>query len=114
MTSAEDQSQHLPVAILHAIVHNYSVRMTIHFRDEVIGPNRRPGREGITYEMCLRIVREGRYSDEQLGEKVFWGYVEELPGNTKWLKVVTDLAEEVLITAHKDRDFQRKRQRGEE
>lgn len=88
--------------------------MTDHFRDEVIGPNRRPGREGITYEMCVRIVGEDRYSNEQGGEIVFWGYANELPGNTKWLKVVTDLHREVLVTAHKDRDFQRERVRGEE
>lgn len=92
------------------------MRTPDHFRDEVIGPNRRPGREGITYEMCVRIVREDRYSGEQGGEMVFWGYTEELPGNTKWLKVVTDLQREVLVTAHKDRDFQRERERerGEE
>lgn len=85
--------------------------MTDHFKNEVIGPNRRPGREGITYEMCLRIVREDRYSDEQGSERVFWGYARELPGRTRWLKVVTDSLVEVLITAHKDRDFQRKIER---
>lgn len=90
------------------------MRMTDHFLEEVIGPNRRPGREGITYEMCVRIVREARYSHEQGGEMVFWGYAEELPDNTKWLKMVTDLPREVLVTAHKDRNFQRERLRGEE
>ncbi len=73
------------------------MRITDHFRDEVIGPNRKPGREGITYEMCVRIVREDRYSDEQGEERVFWGYGEELRGNTRWLKVVTDSQAEVLI-----------------
>lgn len=88
------------------------MRMTDHFRDEVVGPYRRSGREGITYEMCARIVNEDRYSDEQGEERVFWGYAEELPGNTKWLKVVTDSQAEVLITAHKDRSFQRRYNRG--
>lgn len=93
---------------------NRGVRMTEHFRDEVVRPNRRPSREGITYEMCVRIVEEDRYSNEQGSEKVFWGHAEELPGSTKWLKVVTDLPAEVLITAHKCRDFQRERERGKE
>ena len=89
------------------------MRTTDHFRDEVIGPNRRPSREGITYETCVRIVAQRRYEAIEGEERVFWGYDPELPGKTKWLRVVTDAAEEVLVTAYKDRGFARKVEREE-
>ena len=87
--------------------------MSDHFRDEVVGPNRLPGREGITFERCVRIVREQRHHEESGAERVFWGYAEELPGKTKWLKVVTDAEEQTLVTAYKDRRFARRVGRGE-
>ncbi|MBA3472405.1 MAG: hypothetical protein H0T57_04110 [Rubrobacter sp.] len=34
--------------------------MTDHFRDDVIGPDRWPDREGISYERYVRIVQEAR------------------------------------------------------
>lgn len=89
------------------------MRTTDHFRDEVIGPNKKPGRQGITYETCVRVVAERRYEETEGEERVFWGHVPELPGKTKWLKVVTDSTEETLITAYKDRSFARKVERDE-
>lgn len=74
----------------------------------MVGENRRSDRSGITYELCVRIVEQRRYEDTDAEERVFWGYVPELPGSTKWLKVVTDSRAEVLVTAHKDRGFQRR------
>ncbi len=58
-------------------------------------------------------MRERRHEAEAATEHVFWGLAPELPGRTKWLKVVTDSAEEVLVTAHKDRKFARKVARGD-
>jgi hypothetical protein len=90
------------------------MRTTDHFDNDVIGPNRLPGREGITYERCVQIVQE-RIHEAQEGSEhdVFWGLAPELPGETRWLKVVTNAAEEVLVTAHKDRRFGRRVERGE-
>lgn len=85
--------------------------MSRHFLEEVVGENRRPDRTGITYERCVRIVKRGQYEDTDGEERVFWGYVPELEGKTKWLKVVTDSRAEVLVTAHKDRVFQRRREK---
>lgn len=82
--------------------------MSRHFAEEVVGENRRPDRSGITYELCVRIVEQRRYEEAQAEERVFRGYVPELPGRTKWLKVVTDSRAEALVTAHKDRGFQRR------
>ena len=89
------------------------MRVTDHFRQEVVGPDRLAGREGITCERCIEIVRDPRYRRREGEERVFWGYAPELPGRTKWLKVVTDARLEVLITAHKDRKFARMVERGE-
>jgi hypothetical protein len=89
------------------------MRTTDHFDNDVVGPNRLPGREGITYERCVQIVQARHHVAQEGSERVFWGLVPELPGETKWLKVVTDAAEEVLITAHKDRRFARRVERGE-
>lgn len=72
-----------------------------------MGPNRLPGREGITHGRCEEIVRNPRRSRREGAERVFWGHAPELPGRTKWLKVVTDADAEVLVTAHKDRRFAR-------
>jgi hypothetical protein len=89
------------------------VRVTDHFREEVVGPSRLPGREGITYDRCVEIVRS-LYRERQEGdERVFWGHAPEVPGRTKWLKVMTDAGVEVLVTAHKDRRFARMVERGE-
>ena len=82
--------------------------MSRHFAEEVVGENRRPDRSGITYESCVRIVEQRRYEAVEGDERVFWGCIPELAGKTKWLKVVTDLRTEVLVTAHKDRSFQRR------
>jgi hypothetical protein len=84
------------------------MRVSDHFRDDVIGPERHPSREGITYERCVRIVSERRYTEASGDELIVWGYAPELPGHTKWLKVVTDAEASVLITAHKDRRFARR------
>ncbi|CAN5787374.1 hypothetical protein BH23ACT11_BH23ACT11_10240 [soil metagenome] len=89
------------------------MRMTDHFREEVVGPGRLPGREGITFERCVEIVGNPRKERREGGERVFWGHAPELPGRTKWLKVVTDDRVEVLITAHKDRKFARMVESGE-
>lgn len=89
------------------------MRQTDHFRQEVVGPRRLAGREGITYERCVRIVGDPRYQRLEGEERVFWGYAPELPGTTKWLKVVTDTEVEVLITAHKDRRFAGMIERGQ-
>jgi len=89
------------------------MRVTDHFREEVVGPGRLPGREGITYERCVEVVRNPRCRRWEGEEQIFWGYAAELPGRTKWLKVVTDAGVEVLITAHKDRRFARMVERGE-
>lgn len=89
------------------------MRMTDHFRDEVVGPRRRPTREGITYERCVQIVQHPRHSERQGDERVFWGHAPELPGATKWLKVVTDLEAQVLVTAYKDKGFAARERRGE-
>lgn len=78
-----------------------------------MGPGRLPGREGITFERCVEIVRSPRRERREGDERVFWGHAPELPGRTKWLKVVTDAGVEVLITAHKDRRFARMVERGE-
>lgn len=85
------------------------MKMTRHFREDVVGPARHEKCEGITYERCVRIVRDRRYVEESGDERLFRGYAPELPGRTKWLRVVTDEAEEVLITAYKDRAFARRR-----
>lgn len=87
--------------------------MTDHFRKEVVGPGRLPGREGITFERCVEIVANPRSQWWEGEERVFWGHAPELPGRTKWLKVVTDARVEVLITAHKDRKFVRLVESGE-
>lgn len=87
--------------------------MTDHFREEVVGPSRLSGRGGITYERCVEIVGDPRHERREGAERVFWGYAPELPGRTKWLKVVTDAEVGVLITAHKDRRFARMVERGE-
>lgn len=71
----------------------------------MIGRNWLAGREGITYEMCVEIVRGPRHEDREGDERVFWGSAPELPGKTKWLKVVIDAGAEVLVTAYKDRRF---------
>lgn len=63
---------------------------------------------GITYDRCVCIVQQRLYEDTDGEERVFWGYAPELEGKTKWLKVVTDSRAGVLITAHKDRGFQRR------
>lgn len=78
-----------------------------------MGPDRLPGREGITFERCVEIVGNSRKERREGEERVFWGYAPELPGRTKWLKVVTDARAEVLITAHKDRKFARMVESGE-
>lgn len=88
------------------------MKVTDHFRRDVVGEGRDPKYEGITYEACVRIVRKARYTEEQGEERLFWGYVQEMPGRTKWLKVVTDARAESLITAYKDRRFARKMARG--
>jgi hypothetical protein len=92
------------------VVYAGIMRMSRHFEEDVVGTNRRAGREGITYEMCVRIVEERAYSEEG-GEHIFWGRVPELPGGTKWLKVVTNAEEDLLVTAYKDRGFARKAKR---
>ena len=89
------------------------MRQTDHFRQEVVGLDRLAGREGITYERCVEIVGNPRHGRREGEERVFWGYAPELTGRTKWLKVVTDIDAEVLITAHKDRKFARMVERGE-
>lgn len=84
--------------------------MTRHFREDVVGPARHEKYEGITYERCVHIVhiiRERRYVEDSGEERLFWGYAPDT-GRTKWLRVVTDGAEEVLITAYKDRTFARR------
>ena len=44
---------------------------------------------------------------------MFWGNAPELPGVTKWLKVVTDVNADVLITAYKDKGFPARVRRGD-
>ncbi len=78
-----------------------------------MGPSRLPGREGITYDRCVEIVRRPRRERREGDERIFWGHAPELSGRTKWLKVVTDAGVEVLVTAHKDRRFARMVERGE-
>lgn len=78
------------------------MRMTDHFE-----------REGITYEMCVEIVQEPWHSEESGDERIFWGYAPQLPGETRWLKVVTDSDARTLISAYKDRRFARRVERGE-
>lgn len=102
-----------PLDLLTLTLDNPGMRTTAHFDRDVTGPNRLPGREGITYERCVQIVQERRHEAEEGGERVFWGLAPELPGETKWLKVVTDAAGEILVTAYKDRRFARKVERGE-
>lgn len=65
------------------------MKMTRHFREDVVGPARHEKCEGITYERCVRIVRDRRYVEESGDERLFRGYAPELPGRTKWLRVVT-------------------------
>lgn len=89
------------------------MRATGHFREEVVGRGRLPGREGITFERCVEIVGNPRHQRREGDERVFWGHAPELSGRTMWLKVVTDARAEVLITAHKDRRFARMVERGE-
>jgi hypothetical protein len=38
------------------------MRTTDHFQSDVVGPNRLPDREGITYERCVSIVGDARYA----------------------------------------------------
>lgn len=82
--------------------------MSRHFAEEVAGDDRRPDCRGITYERCVRIVDQKQYEGTDGEERLFWRYAPELEGKTKWLKVVTDSRAEILITAHKDRSFQRR------
>lgn len=79
----------------------------------MIGPERLPKYEGITRERCEWIVREDWYSEASRSERLFWGHAPELPGNTKWLRVVTDAAGETIVTAYKDRVFARRVERGD-
>ena len=89
------------------------MRTTNHFERDVIGPNRLPKYEGITREMCERTVREAAYSEASRGERLFYGHFPELPGRTKYLRVVTDAGAETIVTAYKDRTFARRVERGE-
>jgi hypothetical protein len=75
--------------------------------------NRHLGRDGITYERYVSIVREPRYTEPgKEGELLFYGYASEVQGG-KWLRVVTTTDREVLITAHLDRSFRKPVERGE-
>jgi hypothetical protein len=85
--------------------------MTAHFRCDVIGPNRRPDREEITYDRCVRIVKDARYTERRGDEWLFWGFAPEVGRQGKWLRVVTDKGRESLITAHQDRNFARRIER---
>jgi hypothetical protein len=90
------------------------VRTTDHFRNDVIGPNRLPDREGITYEDCIRIVREARYTRWDAAKQTWsiWGFAPEIQApEGYWIRVVTNRERDLLITAHPDRNFMRRMRR---
>ncbi len=90
--------------------------MTDHFRDDVVGPNRMSDREGIAYERCVRIVQEARYTrwDEEERTWSIWGFAPEVrPPEGRYLRVITNAEQDLLITAHLDRNFARRAVRGE-
>lgn len=87
------------------------MRTTDHFQSDVVGPNRLPDREGITYERCVSIVGDARYTrwDEDKRTWSIWGFAPEVrPPEGYWLRVVTNQERDLLITAHPDRNFARR------
>lgn len=90
--------------------------MTDHFRDDVIGPDRWSDREGISYERCVRIVQEARYTrwDDKERTWSIWGFAPEVrPPEGRHLRVVTNSERDLLITAHPNRNFARRMERGD-
>ena len=85
--------------------YNRGMKTTRHFDVDVIGPNRHVKYEGITLEICQRIVSHPHHSEASGEEMLFWGHAPELPGNTKWLKVVTNREADTLVSAYKDKGF---------
>lgn len=68
---------------------------------------------GITYEWCVLIVKDARYTEQRGNERLFWGFAPEVGPGGKWVRVVTDVRREVLVTAHQDRGFARRVEKGE-
>lgn len=70
-----------------------------------------PDRSYITLEMCER-VKEGpvRAHEQDDGRTVYWGYVPEVE---RYLRVVLLPDGETIWTAHLDRNFRKKMERGE-
>ena len=76
----------------------------------------RPDRAGITYELCVRVVREARYTERQEndGRWRFYGYAVEAPvGGGRWVRVITEPDHTTLHNAIYDRRFPRRLARGD-
>lgn len=70
---------------------------------------REPDREGITAELCERVVREAGYTElQEDGRMRFWGFVSE---RGLWVRVITLPDGESLFNAFWDENFSRKRRR---
>ncbi|MDN5697588.1 MAG: hypothetical protein L0G70_06375 [Rubrobacter sp.] len=70
-----------------------------------------PDRSHITLEMCERVKNKPlQIREQEDGRIVYWGY---LPERDRYLRVVVLADGETIWTAHLDRNFRKKVQRGE-
>jgi hypothetical protein len=89
------------------------MRFSKHFeRDRKHQPDRRD----ITIEMCERTKEEPmRTREQEDGRTVFWGHIPEASTEEKarYLRVVVEPDGETVWTAHFDRNFRKRVERGE-
>lgn len=80
------------------------MRFSKHFYD-----NTRSDRPEITEEMCIEVVNNPVHSEAEGDSFCYWGQVEPFTGGRPlYLKVVTSLSSDFVITAHLDSNFGRK------
>jgi hypothetical protein len=85
-----------------------ALRFSRHFEKD---RSRRSDRREITIEKCQRVIEVAVKEEPQDDGSInFWGYVEE---RDRYLKVAVNPEVQEVITAHFDRVFRRKVQRGE-
>lgn len=95
------------LTITHVVGYYYGIRFSDHFR---IHRAEWADRQGITVELCERIVADAIEQEYQpeTERTAHWGHV---PERDRYLKVVVEADGEEIVTTHFDRGFRRKMRR---